>query len=654
VVSLRALLAMVSIIAAVLTVCSLAVAANPSCDQTGRNPVNCTLSSVVETHDGPVVGFQRSLTGSAYDVSTFRGIPFAAAPVGQNRFRAPQPFTDKWSTVRKTVEWSKVCPQGTPSSYGTKTIRPDLASEDCLFLNVYTPSHAIGSTKPVPVMVFIYGGGYFQGDGASWYASDAGGAYALYDGAALASRHGAVIVTMNYRLDALGFFASDELKAEDPDASTGNMGLLDQRAALKWVQTNIAGFGGDANQVTIFGESAGAFSVLWHLVSPQSWPLFHRAIVESGTSWMNWFFQPYDDKHARKFYAEWAEKLNCPATGPKSLPCLRKLPMFDLVDPPANMSVASPLYDRSVKSVSMAYGPAIDGSGVGLTSNPMTLMRAGKFHKVPLIIGANLDEGTLFGPLLAALPPGLKGKPIKTEDQLKIALTWAFGEANVETIFAAYPGRQFRDGILGPLSRVNYAEMSARMLRDAVFDCSNRAVVEAWAAAGVPAFMYKFAWDPLLYRLDKKLAGGVGVTHGFELPFVWRADHILSQLGSALKADPMPMSDLVTCKWANFAATGNPNGNGTIAPGCTDGNAKVNWPQYDAESRQLLELKQKSTTIALQADNQYPHDDFASDKRCNMWAGILTRAEGTPWPTTDLYETLALRIEKMAAVEVVV
>lgn len=550
------------------------------------------------------------------------------------------------------MQFSKVCPQGTPSGYGTKTVYPEVASEDCLFLNVYTPTSAIRSATKAPVMVFIYGGGYFQGDAAMYYSSDAGGSYAMYDGASIAGRHGNVIVTMNYRMDALGFFASDELKAEDPDASTGNMALLDQRAALKWVQQNIGQFGGDASQVTIFGESAGAFSVIWHLVSPQSWPLFHGAIAESTTSWLNWFYQPYDDEHARGFYAEWAEKRGCPATGPTSLPCLRKLPMFDLVDPPANISVGSPLYDREAKSVSMAYGGAIDGSATGLTGNPLELMKAGKFHKVPLIIGSNLDEGTLFAPIISALPPALKGQKITTLEQVKIALAWSAGEENVETIFAAYPEDQFRDGVLGPFSSVNYGEMMARLVRDMGFDCSNRAVVETWTAAGVPAFMYKFAWNPFLWRKDKEWAHGLGVTHAFELPFVWRVDPLLAKL-NLLGADAREMSSLVTCKWANFAATGDPNGKGaSVAPGCEDPITKVNWPQYDAKSRELLELKQASKSVAVQADNRYPYDDFASDKRCDMWEGVLKG--GTPWPTTDQYEAFAVRLQSAAAAETVV
>lgn len=604
------------------------------CDPYGtKNGANCLETPVVKTSNGPVVGYRRNLKTIAapvfHDVSTFRGMPFAASTEGQNRFRAPQPVNYTWTEVAKAIAFQKSCPQAMPSGYGTHSISPQLAGEDCLYLNVYTPTEAIGSTNLKPVMVFLAGGGYFQGDGANYI--DAEGR-TLYDGAPLVSRHGAVIVTLNYRLSGLGFFAHDALRSEDPDASTGNMGVLDQRAALKWVQANIAGFGGNKDQVTLFGESAGAFSIMWHLVSPQSWPLFHGAILESGTSKLDWFFQPYEH-YSKDFYVEWAKRLNCSSSGSEFLDCLRKRPMWDFVDPPANLPRASPLYDRHANpaTASMSYGPTIDGSDVGLRGAPVDLMRAGKFHKVPIIIGANLDEGTLFGPLVTALPPKMVAqgkKTITSLDDVKIVLAWALGEENVDTIISAYPESQFKGWF-----KTDYQEMMSRMIRDVGFDCSNRAVVESFAAAGVPSFLYKFAWNPWLNQKAKETGYGPGVTHAFELPFVWRAPSMLAMLHKYLLTDPTAMSNIVSCTWANFVFSSNPNGvsTGTLPSGC-DGVEFPEWPQYSNKSRQYISLKEQTEIHALSANNVYPNDEFASDARCDMWDKLLQEVPGTPWP----------------------
>jgi len=216
-----------------------------------------------ETEHGVVEGS----TNWAGTVESFQGIPFADPPVGENRFRPPQPFSQPWAPkIRQAKKLGPICAQ------------MDLAgdhysgSEDCLYLNVYRPQ-GVNNQSQIPVMIYIYGGGFVMGDSRHL----ASGMIDIYNPTNIVEKHGHVFVSMNYRLGGFGFWALPELAAEQKSGTTGNYGLIDQRAAMQWVQRNIQAFGGDPNKVTIQGESAGAFSVTWHLVSPGSKGLFHGA-----------------------------------------------------------------------------------------------------------------------------------------------------------------------------------------------------------------------------------------------------------------------------------------------------------------------------------------------------------------------------------------
>ena len=220
-------------------------------------------SGIVKTDAGSVSGINQN------GLQVFLGIPFAAPPTGDLRWRPPAPV-QPWNGVKETKEYSPSCPE--PLSPGS----PVNMSEDCLYLNVWTPAQS--ADEKLPVMVFFYGGAF--GQVAPF------GTMAVYNGTTLAEK-GVIVVTTNYRLGALGFLAHPQLDNESPHNSSGNYGLLDQQAALQWVQRNIGAFGGDPSRVTIFGQSAGGESVLIHLVSPQSKGLYQQAIVESGPFWAN-------------------------------------------------------------------------------------------------------------------------------------------------------------------------------------------------------------------------------------------------------------------------------------------------------------------------------------------------------------------------------
>merc|ERR1719313_3049078 len=224
-------------------------------------------SLVVNTDKGPVEGIRRFVFPENEHVDKFLGIPYAEPPVGDLRFRAPQPVNRSWGP---SPRHAKTTPAPCPQFHLAGKIL--LGKEDCLYTEVFTPSKRAANAS-LPVLVWIYGGAFILGDSEE---------FTIYDGQHLALRHDIVVVTFNYRLSGLGFFALPELQQEDPDGSVGNQALQDQQAALQWVQRNIAQFGGDPNRVTIAGESAGGFSVHWHLVSPRSKGLFHAAISQSG------------------------------------------------------------------------------------------------------------------------------------------------------------------------------------------------------------------------------------------------------------------------------------------------------------------------------------------------------------------------------------
>ena len=283
----------------------------------------------------------------------FRGVPFAAAPTGELRWKPPQAVAP-WTGVRDAVTYSPVCPQAPPS--------PNGQSEDCLYLNVTVPERATTSSK-LPVIVWIHGGGFELGEGADYEAPDL-------------SAKGAIVVTINYRLGLLGFLAHPAL-AEKPGGASGNYGLMDQQEALRWVQRNIAQFGGNPGAVTIAGQSAGGLSVFQQLVSPGAKGLFHRAVAQSGA------FAP-SQKTLADAQAEGAVSASAVGCADQSAECLRQVPVDVLV---ANqpLSVTPGVIDGAV--VPRSIGKAL---------------ATGQFNRVPIINGVNTQENRLFTTLYEA------------------------------------------------------------------------------------------------------------------------------------------------------------------------------------------------------------------------------------------------------------
>ena len=241
--------------------------------------VGVSGSPIVQTRNGPVRGFDREAQGQT--VSSFQGLPFAIPPVGELRFRHPVPINRTWPEPLNATRPPPICLQANRLNKQLK------GSEDCLYLSIYTPRKALASQQLLPVMLFIHGGGFKEGD-------EMGPDSNLYDGANLTGRHDVVVVTIQYRLGALGFSTFVHGMA--------NAGMADQRLAMQWTFNNIKHFGGDPHRTTIFGESAGGMSVVYHLVSPPSWPFFGRAIAESGPARLPWLYQPLDEARARTFF----------------------------------------------------------------------------------------------------------------------------------------------------------------------------------------------------------------------------------------------------------------------------------------------------------------------------------------------------------------
>lgn len=523
---------------------------------------------------------------------TWWGIPFAEPPVGALRLRAPQPLGKTWTTP---LDASKVPPSCE-------------SQEDCLYLNVYAPSASLANaSQRRPVMVWIYGGGFVTG--SNWELG-------LYDGMHFAERHGVVLVAMNYRLGNLGFMALDSLKQEDPHGSTGNYGVQDQNLALKWVQRNIAGFGGDPDRVTLFGESAGGMSVMWHLVSPASKGLFHAAIMESGTSAITYFFQPFKD--AKSYHEETASILNCSASkgAAAQLECLRSLPT-EVILHGAGGEVTGSGKSPSPKDHSPIYpimpvGPVIDGSEAGLMDVPIRLVTAGRFNKVPLIVGSNENGGSMFEPEIAQVVPNAKWPASLHPGSLKLAFEYMFG-ANASKVGRMYTQEEYKSASFEEDARLS------RIIRDLVFMCPVRSLATAWAEQGVPAFMYVFHFR---YGVVVDRVLHLGDFHAGELPFVFQ-NWLWAVRGVAPLTDPVRMADIMSCKWASFAFTHDPNGGpheDRWPPNCVDMNRKFSdWPAFSLRSRSFYSLKDSPEVRRVLADNRYPDDLFPRDEKCDMW-----------------------------------
>lgn len=444
--------------------------------------------------------------GDAKAVRVFKGIPFAAPPAGDLRWKPPQPVKP-WEGVRACTEFGPWCPQPTPIVGGA----PPKQDEDCLYLNVWTAATSAGDKRPV--MFWIHGGGCTTGSGGSPF----------YNGEHLA-RQGVVVVTINYRLGPFGYIAHPLLSKESPQGVSGNYGHLDQIAALQWVRKNIAAFGGDPGCVTIFGESAGAMSVCRLMISPQAKGLFHRAIAQSGGA--HGRNRPLREKRGLMVPMETegeriAQKLGCDKTE-NPLAALRAKSADELL----TASVpAQGLYGKGLK-----FGPVVDGWTI--PEDPGEMFEAGKQHDVPFMAGSNADEGTLF----------ISQMPVKRALGYKLAVRGVFGKHADEAM-----------KLLPCAGDDDVKAAFSRLTTVSAFVGPARSLVRATEEKKSPAFLYHFTRVPPAMKQR-----GLGATHAAEIPYVFG----LTRPAPAQDEKDRELSRVMSACWVRFAKTGDPNGDG--------------------------------------------------------------------------------------------
>jgi para-nitrobenzyl esterase len=473
------------------------------------------LAGTIHVEGGDILG----AVGSDGAIGRYLGIPYAAAPIGGLRWRPPQPVVP-WQGVLETTRVAPAClqPLPAPGSFYQKEffLTSERQSEDCLYLNVYTPSHA--STDRLPVMVWFHGGGFTQGSGS----------LPSFGGDALA-RKGVVLVTINYRLGPLGFLAHPELDAESPDHVSGNYGLLDMIAALRWVQANVTGFGGDPRNVTISGQSAGALGVGAMMASPLASGLFLRAIVESDPMFgMNDPMQTL--AQSEQGGAKFADAL-----GVHTLAELRMLSGPELVQA---------IGVNGSKAVGFGLRPNVDGHV--LPRDLPERIATGQGNGEAILIGTNFDEGTQLLP--ATTPEGLA------------ALAKRRFAAQGDAVASLYSGTD------GPTATA----AQDRMQSDYLLAASAREAL-VLAGQGKPAYVYRFTRaapgsDPVK----------VGAFHSAELAYVFGTQ---ASIERPWQPRDRELAEQLQLHWTNFARTGDPNGNGLPA-----------WPRFAAGNETIMEF----------------------------------------------------------------
>lgn len=535
---------------------------------------SCT-GPTANTLNGTYYGYHNSF----YNEDFFLGMPYAQPPVNNLRYEPPQALNSSWAGAKNATQYGYEC-----VGYGLDTeSQGNYVSEDCLTLNVIRPSGYDGT--PLPVGVWIHGGGYVEGGGADHR-------YNLSFIVQNSAEAGIPIigVSINYRLAGWGFLFSKELQ----DAGAGNLGLRDQRMALHWVQENIASFGGDPTKVTIWGESAGAGSVGAQLVAygGRDDKLFRGAIAESGAPIL--FGRDMTLNYSQTVYDNVTRATNCSAAS-DTLQCLREVP-FEALNSVLNSSVVA----------SGSTFPVIDGDF--LQESPTLQLKAGTFVKVPFLIGANHDEGTAFGP---------RGINTTTEvaEYLVAEYLQAGDNSSVNILLALYPDIP-EIGIPGTFQGRPGADLGLMYKRtsaiagDYSMHASRRATNQAWAAQNVTSYSYLFN------VLVNGMPNTVGATHFQEVAFMLDNTNGLGYpqngLPNPFGGEPQTYTELarlMTRMWAGFISGGDPNLSGVPAP---------TWPAYTLDNPQTFIFNANVTNLSYVEPDIY-------------------RAEGIQWMIDNMY-----------------
>lgn len=487
-------------------------------------PATAQITQSVKVTGGTIVG----VPGKDASVISFKGIPFAAPPVGPLRWREPQPVRS-WQGIRTAEKFGPSCIQNIVTEKKPWThefMAHNDVSEDCLYLNVWTGAKA--ATEKRPVFVYIYGGGLTEGSTS----------VAVYDGEGLASR-GLVMVTMNYRVGPLGWLAHPELTRESGHNGSGNYGLLDQVAALKWVRDNIAKFGGDPNRVTIAGQSAGSRSVHFLTAAPLAKGLFHRGIEESGSSIEGNMGRGVDGRQLAD--AESDGVRFGAAKGAKSLAEMRALSWQQILEP------------LPQSAGRLSFGPTIDG--YSLPAPVMEIFAQGKQNDVPELTGSNKDE------------EGAEPSPKITLREFQDSARKQYGDL-ADEFLKLYPAGN---------------DEQARAAQNESANDRSRVSTWLWARArGKTARTkaYVYFWDHALPGPDAKQFGAF---HTSEVPYVLNT---LSMSDRPFTETDRKIADMMSSYWANFALQGDPNGKGLAV-----------WPAI-GDKPETMELGDRTGVIA--------------------------------------------------------
>lgn len=488
--------------------------------------------------------------------SAFLGIPYARPPVGELRWEPPQPPIP-WTGVRDATRPGHACTQSpaglTPflapmaQAYGSNYAEPPVDfSEDCLYLNVWTPEWP--ARTPLPVMVWLHGGSNKGGSGSQ----------STYNGVSL-TRRGVVLVTLNYRLGVLGFFSHPDLSAKSPHHSSGNYGLLDQIAALAWVQKNIAQFGGDPHNVTLFGESAGAIDAAMLMTSPLTGGLFRRVISESGPA--------FNSAVTLSQAEELGRAVGELAPGDRHVTALQRL-----------RALPGPEVEKLVNQIKSRYGDTTSSftmDGWVLTRSPRNAFLTGAIQRVDLLIGLNGREMSAFRLAAAATAKS-------SEDQKQAAGSGAvkqFSDAS-----RPYFGVWTRAVVAFHLGDILVRRNAGldRALNDIVGACPIGAMASMTNDAGQHVFVYRFDRS-----IPGKGQGELGAFHSLEIPYVFGALRDATWQWLPFTPDDAALSNLIQTYWTNFAKSGNPNAQGL-----------PNWPQWIDDKKEFLEVGKDGTVTA--------------------------------------------------------
>lgn len=518
--------------------------------------VSRTTDRVVQS---PVGSLEGKYSDSSNEVRVFRGVPYAIPPIGKNRWRPPKSL-DPWDGVRPATEFGAPCWQR-PREYSSLYTRGDLTpSEDCLYLNIWTSANE--PTAALPVMVWFHGGGHNSGAGSP----------RIFDGTSL-SKNGAIVVTINYRLGPFGFLAHPAFTAEGAHDSSGNYGLLDQIAALEWVHNNIAAFGGNPGNVTIFGQSAGSWSVCYLMASPLARGLFHKAIGQSGGCFKG--ERPYLDKtedtigasqSAHGIGLSAAQELGVMGTGIEAAKSLRAVKAEDLL--------------------TITLGPGVIIDGWVLPKTPREIFIDGDHNDVPVIVGAMANER-------ASLYSG----PEPTHEEFEASVRQQYGKQSA-AMLEAYAAELRTSPLV--------AEMQLQGDRTFVWE------MRTWATtvenANNDAYLYFFSHVPPTFRLyvhddpDVTLPRGrrgYGAYHSGDLAYVFGN---VGLVGLDWSDWDYELSNVVSQYWTNFARTGNPNGDGL-----------PDWPRYERDIDLWLEFgDQIQATEGIRREKLDLFDDYFS------------------------------------------